>query len=79
MTRQQFYNESEDIKWILETHLKNAAEFHRKNLKSFVLEGNEDCPQRIICYAVSDPECATHPFVTYILNSEMNYQKEVQS
>jgi len=53
----QFLNSEADLKWLLETHLKPA---NRNNdlpfpVKSFVLQGNEDCPTGLTLYPVTSP------------------------
>ena len=45
-------NEPEDVQWLLHAHLKgmNVAPF-----RSFILVGNEDCPESVFLYEDSDP------------------------
>src|SRR5512146_246266 len=56
-----FLDSVDDLQWLKETHLKNAGP-----LPSFVcaiLEGSEDCPDRISLYAVNDYRCAPWTYV----------------
>lgn len=55
--KEQFLNSKEDCKWLRETHLKdknlnNELPFE---IKSFVIYGNEDCPDRILIYPTINP------------------------
>lgn len=49
---QTFYTGDDDCNWLLETALRG---YTVPIFKSFTLEGNEDCPLRIRCYASSSP------------------------
>lgn len=66
-----FYPNSEDLEWLRETHLRNVhstlpiPEFH-----SFVLTGNEDCPQSIRLYVQRHPRYTDSPIAVYVLNGE---------
>jgi hypothetical protein len=74
---EQFLNDPEDVKWLLETHLAHFGISQNTQLiKSFVLVGNEDCPQRVLCYLTTDPQYTIHPFVTYRYNSETRQLEE---
>ena len=50
-SREQFFNEPSDIDWLFSTHLKGI----NVTFNSFVLVGNEDCPEAVYLYHDSDP------------------------
>jgi len=50
-TREQFFNSAEDIAWLHATHLKGINSV----FESFVLVGNEDCPEAVYLYRDADP------------------------
>lgn len=52
MARLQYLNEPEDIQWLLDTVLKG---YEVEPFKSFLIEGNEDCPISITLYSEADP------------------------
>lgn len=51
--RVQFLNGTEDVQWLKDTHLKGRQ---YPSFGSFVIVGNEDCPQRVDLYASREPE-----------------------
>ena len=57
-----FLNESEDCKWLREVHLK-GKKFPR--FRSFVLEGSEDCPDKITLYGRKNPDYTDEPVGEY--------------
>lgn len=65
----RFYTGSEDCEWLRETALRgyNAPKF-----KSFVLEGNEDCPLKIELYMKASPHYLDLPIRIYELRETEN-------
>jgi len=51
--RQQFLNDPEDCQWLRDTALRGVQGI--KPFQSFILYGNEDCPERLDLYASQDP------------------------
>ena len=47
---EKFLNSSEDCAWLREVHLPPAPDF-----QSFLMWGNEDCPQMVKLYKGKDP------------------------
>ena len=72
--KQTFCDSPEDCQWLRETHLKD------KNLnngpvppfKSFVMFGNEDCPQSILLYGEKSPNINDKP-IRFDLMDNGNY------
>lgn len=51
-----FMNASDDVQWLLETHLKGVTlPTIVKGFRSFVLQGNEDAPHAVNLYQSIDP------------------------
>lgn len=48
-----FLDSPEDVKWLRETHLSHVTSLPA--FKSFVLEGNEDAPDRVLLYTAKSP------------------------
>lgn len=63
MSQERFYNDPEDVEWLLSTHLKGRPGASLRGMKSFVLFGNEDAPDRIHAYAVKVPLITTPYYV----------------
>lgn len=62
-----FLNSQEDLDWLFTTHIKDCNEDYnwiKENTKSFILIGNEDCPEFIECYNSHDPKFGAKPFFT---------------
>lgn len=57
-SRAQFFNDPSDVTWLRATHLKHLP---HKEFNSFILFGNEDCPDKIYLYSTFDPLCTTAP------------------
>lgn len=55
----QFFNTSEDVEWLKTTHLKNR--WDQFDIKSFILLGNEDCPEAVEAFNVPDPTIHDRP------------------
>jgi hypothetical protein len=65
MARETFCDTPEDVTWLLETHLKNA-EPAPKEFKSFIIYGNEDCPEHLRLYTDKNPDViASYQAYTY--------------
>jgi hypothetical protein len=69
--RKQFYNDLEDIAWLLITHLKgkNPPVFN-----SFMLTGNEDCPRKVELFKKQMPHYRSKPIAVYVANEEGNLE-----
>jgi hypothetical protein len=50
---EKLLNTLEDCKWLRETHLEGWA---LTNFRSFVIQGNEDCPDKVTLYERTDPD-----------------------
>ncbi len=48
----EFFSHPSDCLWLTSTHLKAVA---HPPFKSFVLVGNEDCPEAVYLYPDNDP------------------------
>lgn len=57
MPREQFFNDIEDIKWIVDGHLNFA-------FNSFIIIGNEDSPEKILLFTQKNPRYDDRPIVT---------------
>ena len=57
-TKEQFFNDTTDCAWLLSTHLKGIK---HKPFSSFVLIGNEDCPEVVYLYEFADPLVTDKP------------------
>ncbi len=66
-TRCQLLNAPEDCQWLRETHLKARA---LPPFKSFLLEGNEDCPSRIAIFSKREPLVTCCALECFILDAE---------
>lgn len=55
----KFYTGKEDCDWLKATALRHI--FVPKDFKSFLLYGNEDCPNSVELYADADPTCYDKP------------------
>lgn len=78
--RSQFINKADDCIWLRETHLKPAnmdGPFadHTK-IKSFIIFGNEDCPNKIVIYNVESPTLQDKPIARYALTEDLKYKLE---
>lgn len=60
----RFYNGNEDCAWLLDTALRG---YEVPIFRSFVLHGNEDCPQTIELYTVANPNHDVPPIVRFDL------------
>ncbi len=47
-----FLNAPDDVQWLKETHLQGIA---HPDFASFILYGNEDCPEKVYLYANAEP------------------------
>lgn len=61
--REQFMNDHEDASWLREVHCPGAPPF-----MSFVIEGNEDSPDKVILFGGADPTIFDTPVGVYTLN-----------
>lgn len=60
-SRQQFFNDLDDCIWVDLTHLKHIK---TPKFRSFLLLGNEDCPDEVRLYADADPLVTDTPVMT---------------
>jgi hypothetical protein len=60
----QFLNDPEDCTWLQETALRG---YDVPAFRSFILDGNEDMPQRVRLFADVDPRYDADPIATYTL------------
>ena len=68
---QTFINATEDMRWLLQTHLKEHANAPAVwKAKSAMLHGNEDCPQKIELYAKAEPRYDSKPSAAFVLDAE---------
>lgn len=58
-----FLNSPEDIRWLLDVHLKPPPSF---TIGSALLFGNEDAPTRVDVFKDSDPSCYDVPNALYL-------------
>lgn len=63
MARQQFLSGPADCQWLRETHLKAVPDV--PTFASFVLYGNEDCPDGLDLYGSADPFYRDPPIAIY--------------
>jgi hypothetical protein len=62
--RAQFLNEPTDIDWLFDVHLRDFPLWQTRT-KSFVLRGNEDCPQSVELYESPEPTVNDRPFINH--------------
>jgi hypothetical protein len=60
----QFLNSFEDINWLFDVHLPDYPLWHHRT-KSFILEGNEDCPKSVELYEKANPLVTDKPFMVH--------------
>lgn len=60
-------NDAEDVEWLKDTHLKGKS---HPDFKSFILCGNEDCPDLLELYVGEDPLFGDSPVAVFVLNNE---------
>jgi hypothetical protein len=72
MPQLHFMNEPEDCRWLRETHLAGCADV--PEFQSFLLHGNEDCPDKLELYALREPHYRTKPVAAYQLNQNLGYE-----
>lgn len=70
-TRMAFFNEHEDLVWLKETHLSDAPQV--PPFSSFIMYGNEDCPDAIVLYSQEEPTIMDSPVATYELGPDLQY------
>ena len=62
---QVFLNEPDDIRWLVDVHLKRLSP---PEFKSAVITGNEDCPAVVELYKSNMPRVTTKPMKVYHSN-----------
>ena len=66
-----FYNETEDCEWLREAFTNDVrSALLVPFFQSFILLGNEDCPQRIKLFSQSMPHYQDSPIAVYVLDGE---------
>ena len=53
MAREQFLNETSDVKWLKETHLRGISGVPK--FRSFIIFGNEDYPDKVQLFTAKNP------------------------
>ena len=74
MAKELFLQGAEDMKWLLETHLKGRTDTPL-TFGSSIIVGNEDCPSTITLFLVENPSIADKPLAVYEIDEDMNYIK----
>jgi hypothetical protein len=64
----EFLNSINDIGWLQTTHLK---QYHFV-FNSFIIYGNEDCPDKIELFKRLEPTINSKPFAVFLSDSEGN-------
>jgi hypothetical protein len=54
-------NKPEELRWLRQTHLPLGTPAFR----SAIIDGNEDCPDKVTLYANADPNVTDRPVATY--------------
>ncbi len=72
MARQQFLHGTDDVQWLKDTHLKGLE---YPEFRSFVIHGNEDCPEQLWLYKSVMPMYTTPPIAVFILQDDQTYQR----
>jgi hypothetical protein len=67
----ELLNKPADIDWLFDTHLKAYPKL-RGEYKSFILYGNEDCPDKIELYKAQDP-LVGDSFLEFTRNEDGEY------
>jgi len=68
----QFLNTPDDCNWLRETHLSDQEP---PTFRSFVMVGNEDCPDKVQLYAESDPLNRDTPVAVYESNDSGDLER----
>ena len=70
--KELFLNHIDDIGWLLSTHLKgqNPPVFN-----SFIISGNEDCPDKVELFKKLMPHYRNKPIATYKANENGDLEK----
>lgn len=72
----EMLSSDQDMDWLWTTHLKPFVGT-RKEYKSAIVYGNEDCPERIELFKQVDPHYKTKPSAVFLLQKEdLTYKKE---
>lgn len=58
MPMEQFFNDPEDVQWLIDTKLGGRTDL---KFESFVLIGTEDCPEAVDLYVDRDPLVSDTP------------------
>lgn len=73
-TKSGFHNESDDVQWLKETHLKGIIlPFAYESFRSFVLQGNDDAPHAVNLYRSIDPNHDDNYFRVRFVNDGVVY------
>lgn len=66
--RAQFINDRDDVQWLCEVHLAHLKDL--PNFRSFVIEGNEDAPDRVMLFADVCPTVFDSPVRVLVQNRD---------
>jgi len=72
--KSQFYNTIEDLRWILTTHLKD---FPCLYFNSFIVYGNEDCPEKVELFKKLNPNYDAKPYATFVIGEDGKLKRVV--
>jgi len=64
----EFLNTLEDIAWLQTTHLKMYA----MTFNSFIIYGNEDCPQKVEIFKRVNPTINSKPLAVFVSDIDGN-------
>ena len=68
--KELFLNSIEDIGWLLSTHLKSS----KMVFNSFIIYGNEDCPEKVELFKRVMPTANSKPFATFVINEGLKLE-----
>jgi hypothetical protein len=55
-----------DILWLKQTHLKALSEAEKAEIQSAVIYGNEDSPEKVVCYSNDNPSIHDVPCLIFL-------------
>lgn len=80
MAKLAFYCDAKDRTWLKETHLKDYVALlpHKMpSFLSFILIGNEDCPDEILLYESVMPLATSKPIAKFAYKKSLDrYERE---
>lgn len=72
MAKETFINKAEDLQWLKDTHLKGIE---LPDFKSFLLYGNEDCPDKLELHKLKMPAVYATPVASFFLQEDGSYKQ----